>query len=678
MPTTRGTRWILPSSALIAALAGAGQLAAQVHPASQSGAYTTEQAERGRRIYGTFCAGCHGTELEGAVGPALVGPAFLRKWGTPGRDAEGLFHLIRTTMPKPASGSLSPEAYAQVFAYVLHRNGLPAGEGAFDGTAAALQAIHLDRLATSGGSGITPAPAFIQGDRGLTPSGPGPAQAELTAAGPTDWVNHTGSYSGQRYSPLSQITAANAPRLQVVCAYQVGSTETFETGPLVWHGVMYLTTPRITAAIDAATCRRRWSYTWEPRDEMPAEINRGAAIKDGYLVRGTPDGYLVALDAADGHLLWARQVAHPGSGEIITMPPLVFEDLVIIGPAGSEANIQGWIGAFKIGDGRPVWRFNTIPRPGEPGSETWENPSVPIGGGAVWTPLSLDVAKGELYVAVTNPAPDFPAALRPGKNLYTNALVALDVRTGALRWYHQLVPNDAHDWDLTQVSPLFRARVRGRLRNLITAAGKDGFVTVLDRDTHERLFQTAVTTRENVDVPLTRAGTRSCPGLLGGVEWNGPAWLPATNMLYVPTVDWCMTFKLADSVKFVPGEGYLGGDVVFDPPEKAHGWLVAIDVRTGAVRWRYHSPKPMVAAVTATAGRVVFAGEKTGDFLALDARSGRELYRFNTGSGLMGGIITYTVGGRQYVGAVSGGGSLNFGREGSPTVFVFGLPGRRP
>ncbi len=446
--------------------------------------------------------------------------------------------------------------------------------------------------------------------------------------------------------------------------------------PIVYHGVMYVTTPLITAAIDAATCRRRWSYTWALKDQARIQMNRGAVIKDGRILRGTPDGYLLALDAADGHLLWARQVTHPAQGELLTMPPLVFEDLAIIAPAGSELNIQGWIGAFRIDDGTPVWRFNTIPRPGEPGSETWVNPSVPVGGGAIWTPLSLDVATGELYVPVTNPAPDLPAELRPGANLYTNALVALDVRTGRLRWYDQLVPNDAHDWDLTQVAPLFRATVQGRERNLITAAAKDGLVTVLDRDTHERLFQTPVTTRENVDTPLGREWTRVCPGLLGGVEWNGPAWLPATRTLYVPSVDWCVSFKLADTVRFVPGEGYMGGEYMFDPAESGHGWLTAIDVATGAVRWRYRSPRPMVAAVTATAGGVLFAGEMTGDFLAFDAADGRELYRFNTGAGLLGGVVTYAVGGRQYAAAVSGGGSYNFGREGSPTVFVFAVPAR--
>jgi alcohol dehydrogenase (cytochrome c) len=667
MTRTLRVSWIVILPWLFTAISAS--LAAQA--GAKTGGYTAEQAERGRRVYGTYCAGCHGAELEGAVAPPLGGPAFLKKWGAPGRDAAALFHLIRTTMPKPAVGSLSLEAYAQVFAYVLQRNGAPAGEDGFDGTDSLSRTIRLDLLAIAGGPGAQPAPSFIAGERGPKPGAVGPSQAELITGSPGDWTSHTGSYSGQRYSTLADINSLNAASLRPVCAYQMGSVEVFETGPLVYRGVMYLTTPRLTTAIDAATCHRRWTHTWVPRDDMLVDVNRGAAIKDGALFRGTPDGYLFALDLADGHLLWARQIAHPAEGESITMPPLVFDSLVIIGPAASEYNVQGWIGAFRTSDGSPVWRFHTIPRPGEPGAETWENPKVPVGGGAVWTPLSLDPTKGELYVAVTNPAPDLPAELRPGKNLYTNALVALDVRTGKLRWYDQLVPSDVHDWDLTQVSPLFRARVRGRLRNLITAAGKDGFVTLLDRDTHERLFQTVVTTRANVDVPLTRTGVRVCPGLLGGVEWNGPAWLPATNLLYVPAVDWCVTFKLADTVRFVPGESYLGGEIVFDSTANAKGWLTAIDVATGAVRWRHHAEKPMVAAVTATAGGVVFTGEMTGDFLALDARTGRELYRFHTGSGLLGGIITYRANGRQYVAATSGGGSYNFGREGSPTIFVF-------
>ena len=633
------------------------------------GAYTAAQSDRGRRIYGAFCATCHGVELEGAVGPALTGPGFSAKWSRPERSAEDLYDLIRTTMPRPAANSLAESSYLQVMAYLLSRNGLPAGPREL---AASAGMRELRILAAAGAR--PPAPEFIAGDSGTTPTGAGPGQSDLArAAESTDWLYHTHDYAGTRYAPLRQITPANAGRLQVACAYQVGSTETFVTGPLVWRGTMYLTTARLTVALDAATCRERWRHAWEPLDDFLWSNNRGVALKDGYLVRGTADGYLLAIDAATGRLLWARQVAKPAQGETITMPPLVFEDLAIIGPAGSENNVQGWIGAFRLTDGSPVWRFHTIPRPGEPGAETWPAaPDVPVGGGGVWTAPSLDAARGELHVAVTNPAPDLPAALRPGENLYTNSVIVLDVRTGALRWHQSMVPSDFHDWDLTQATPLIRVKRGGREREAVVTAGKDGILRTLDRQTHERLYETPVTTRLNTDLPLTGEGVRVCPGVLGGVQWNGPAYHPGTGLLYTPAVDWCTTFALSDSVRYVPGQNYLGGTVELD--STSQGWLTAVDASTGKVRWRYRSERPMVAAVTTTAGGLVLTGENTGDFLAFDAATGRELYRFNTGGGMGGGIISYAVHGRQYIAAASGRSGFWFGQTGAPTLFVFALP----
>jgi len=583
---------------------------------------------------------------------------------------QDLYDLIRTTMPKPAAGTLAESSYLQVMAYLLSRNGLAAGERELATSNDALKRIRIPAPLNA----RPPAPEFIAGEGGMTPSGPGPSQADLLHPGEsTDWLYHTHDYAGTRYSPLRQITAANAGRLQVACAYQVGSIETFVTGPLVWQGTMYLTTARLTVALDAATCRERWRHTWEPRDEFVWTNNRGVALKDGYLVRGTADGYLLAIDAATGRLLWARQVAKPAEGAQITMSPLVFEDMVIIGPAGSERNVQGWIGAFRLTDGTQVWRFNTIPRPGEPGAETWRNaPGVPVGGGGVWTAPTLDAERGELHVAVGNPAPDLPAELRPGENLYTNSLIVLDVRTGALRWHASLVPSDFHDWDLTQATPLIQVRVGGRTRNAIVTVGKDGILRALDRQTQERLYETPVTTQTDVDKPLTRDGVRSCPGVLGGVEWNGPAYHPGAGLLFTPAVDWCTTFSLADSVRFVPGEMYLGGSIALDTASQ--GWLTAVDASTGKVRWRYRSAKPMVAAVTTTAGGVVLTGENTGDFLAFDAVTGRELYRFNTGGGMGGGIISYAVKGRQYIAATSGRSGFWFGQTGAPTLFIFALP----
>ena len=634
--------------------------------------FTTEQARAGEQVYAARCATCHGADLEGGVGPALTGARFLQNWSEKG--AGDLYTVLRTSMPRPGAGSLPAKDYAAVFAYMLSRNGVPAGDQAFDGSVAMLDAIDLHPAAAAAGPAPAAPPQFIAGER-AKPLGTGPSPAELSQPDSADWLYHTGNYAGTRYSRLSQITKSNAGRLQVACAYQLGVLETFYAGPVVYHGTMYLSTSGVTVALDAATCHERWRHTWKPKDKALWPNNRGVAIENGYVVRGTADGYLLALDAADGKLLWARQIAKPDSGATITMPPLIFQDLVIIGPAGSENNIQGWIGAFRLADGAPVWRFNTVPRPGEPGANTWKKiPGVPSGGGAVWTPLSLDAARGELYVGVTNPAPDLPAHLRPGNNLYTNAVVALDVRTGKLRWYDQLVPSDFHDWDLTQVSPLIRANVNGAERDLIITSGKDGLLHALDRETHARLYETAVTTRRNVDAPLTREGTVACPGVLGGVEWNGPAYNPTTGLLYVPAVDFCFKFALApdDSVHYTLGELYTGGTAT--PASDPRGWLTAVDARDGTVRWRYHSPAPMVAAVTTTAGGLVFTGEQTGDFIAFDATGGSELYRFYTGGGLFGGVVTYAVNGKQYVAATSGGGSLTFGGSGSPTLFVFTLP----
>ena len=645
-------------------------LAAQV--GGEAG-YTEAQAERGRRLYGAFCATCHGSELEGAVGPVLAGERFTKRWaGTAeGNTVADLFTLMRTTMPRPAAASLAEESYVDLLAYLLRRNGIAAGSRELGTELRALAAIRLVTRTTD----RPPAPDFVAGDSGLAPSRRvGPAAADLrTAAASTDWPMHLHDYAGTRYSPLRQVTRQNAARLQVSCTFQMGVIENFLTGPVVWQGVMYLTTPELTVAIDAATCRERWRHRWQWLDEPQWKNHRGVAVQDGYVVRGTADGYLVALDAATGRLLWARHVGNPAAGEVFTMPAMIIDSLVILGTAGSENNVQGWIGAFRLTDGTPVWRFHTIPRPGEPGAETWHNaPGVPVGGGGIWTSPTYDAARGELYVAVTNPAPDLPAYLRPGENLYTNSVIALDARTGALRWHASMVPGDFHDWDLTQAAPALTLKIGGRDRSVLVTAGKDGVLRTIDRNTRERLYEVPVTTRSNVDVPLTKEGVDVCPGVLGGVQWNGPAFSPGTGLLYTPAVDWCSTFLLSDTVRYIPGRNYMGG--ITRRAATRQGWLTATDAVTGQVRWRYRSAEPMVAAVTTTAGDVLFTGEGTGDFLALDAVTGRELYRFHTGGGIGGGVVTYAVAGRQYVATTSGRSGFFFGTWGSPSVFVFALP----
>jgi PQQ-dependent dehydrogenase (methanol/ethanol family) len=676
--------WRTVCLVIVGAVAGGSSLlsiaaepAARPAPSSR-GPFTDAQALRGKAVYAQSCAACHGAALGGGTAPALKGPAFESSWNHPQLTLDDLFYIVRTTMPPKAASSVPAADHAAVFAYLLQANGYGAGAAPVSIGADALRSRPRWAVPTAGERArANAAPDFIPGDTNAAVPAGGPDQATLNAASTsTEWLLYTHDYAGSRYSPLDQVNAANASRLAPACIFQVGETDNFQTGPLVYGGTMYITTAKSTIALDAATCKPKWKHTWEFRGYPGWMRGRGVAIKDGRLVRGTTDGYLISLNVADGTLLWARHVAKSEEGETFSMAPLVFEDLVIIGPAGSENNLQGWVGAFKLSDGSPVWRFNTVPKAGEPGYETWQNPKgIPMGGGAVWTSFSLDTATGDLYVPVTNPSPDLPVHLRKGENLYTNSIVCLDVRTGTRRWHRSLVPNDSHDWDVTHASPLITAKVKGTSRRLVATAGKDGMLRTLDRDTHDVLYESPLTTIENATAPVTTTPARVCPGVLGGVEWSDPAYLPGTNMIYTPAVDWCTTFAAFEEARYIPGHDYLGGSVDMDPPDKAQGWVTAVDASTGDVKWKYRSTRPMVASVTATAGNLLLTGELSGDFLALDARSGDVLYRFNTGGAMGGGIVTYAVQGTQYIAAISGTPSSfwvdRYG--GSPTVVVFKL-----
>jgi alcohol dehydrogenase (cytochrome c) len=669
-----------PVERLNAALFGVGLslltlLASAPAAAAQSGVYTAAQAESGRTLYTDRCASCHGDELSEGSAPPLAGPTFRRTWSRTNVTVDDLLYIMTASMPPQRTGELSQGQYVSILAYIISQNGLAAGSTALTADADQLRTLNLlsdeDRAAGT-------AVAFIEGTR-ATPLGSGPTREQLLTAADdaANWLYHTRDYSGTRYSPLDEIDTENVGDLGPACMFQLGEPRNFQSGPIVFDGVMYVTGVRTTVALEADTCRPIWRHEWTPRDREPFVLNsRGVAIQDGWVVRATADGYLFALDAEDGELLWARQVADPWKGESFTMAPMIFEDMVLIGPAGSENAISGWVGAFRLEDGEEIWRFHTVPDATREGGGSWLNPyNIPLGGGATWTPFSLDPERGELYVAVTNPAPDLPANLRPGPNLYTNSMVALDVHTGELVWYDQLVPADEHDWDLTQVSPIYTAQVDGQTRNLIATAGKDGMLRVIDRDSRSRVFEAVLTTLENVDAPVTTAGVRVCPGIFGGVEWNGPALHAPTGLLITPSVDWCFLFRdfEAPDIRYVEGQMYLGGEVV--PAGPRTGWITAVDGATGEVRWRYHSPDAVIGAVTTTAGNLAFSGELTGDFVAFNATTGDVLYRFNTGGPIGGGVVSYAVDGKQYVAVASGRPSGYWQGEnlGSGTVVVFAL-----
>ena len=670
---------VLAGGVLVAGVSRLAQVANQGPSTSLGeGVFTDAQAARGARLSEKHCASCHDARTGGSA-PPLSGERFTQKWATGNRTADDLFYITRTSMPFGAGNSLAPQEYADLVAFMLRENGYAAGPTELRPDPAALAGVRLERQA---GGSVAARPA-TEGPPVSTASAPmgGPTQEELNRAGSdrSSWLHVNHDYNGQRFVDSVRITRENVASLAPVCIYQFGDANTFHTNPIVYQGVMYVTTMASTVALDATTCRVRWRHDWRPKRQQLWPQNRGVAIKDGRLVRGTTDGSLIALNARTGDLLWERAAADPTKGETFTMAPIVFEDLVIIGPAGAENGVRGWVGAFRLSNGEPVWRFNTVPEPGEPGSETWGNPGNHlVGGGAVWAPFALDPEAGRVYLPVANPAPDFFPDVRLGANLYTNSMLVLDARTGKLIWHFQSVPHDVHDWDLTQASPLFNVSIQGKRRNLVAAGGKHGLLHVLDRDTREQLYAVPVTTRENVDAPITVEGVHACPGVLGGMQWSGPAFNPLTGMLYVPAVDWCATFAKAKELRFVPGQMYMGGSYTLDPIEKSRGWLTAIDAATGAIKWKYESRRPMLAAVTTTAAGLVFTGELEGDFLALDANDGRVLYRFNTGGRLNGGISTYEIDNRQYI-AVAAGNATAFWRvpPAASTIVVFGLPAGR-
>ena len=508
-----------------------------------------------------------------------------------------------------------------------------------------------------------------------------------------DWPSYNRTLAGDRFSPLAEIDRGNVAQLAVACTYTLPEVSALQAGPIVVAGTMYFTTERNSYSIDAATCAEKWRVEYQSSRPSPLGVQRGFAHLDGRLFRGTSDAHVLALDAADGHTLWDVTMdvaATPGVS--MPMAPIAANGLVFIGNAGGDqTGVTGHVYALDARDGRVVWRFDVVPD--EPAVRaTWSNADrYPITGGAFWTSFALDTERGVLYVPAGNPAPDFDAEARGGDNLYANSLIALDAATGRIVGYNQLVKRDEHDWDVNGPPALGVTRAG---RPIVASANKDGLLSVLDRSAvasspppaGEQLgtrlptiFQSATTTRENVDVPLSRtARVRFCPGIQGGNEWNGAAFHPTLNTLYTGAVDWCASVQLA-AEPTVPSAGaiWFGSAIgeIQGPSSEAKGWITAFDADTGAVRWKFAAPAPVVAGVTPTAGGLVFTADLTGHLRAFDADTGAVLFELETGQSIGGGIVSYSAGGRQRIGVASGMKSGIWpGAATESRIQVFGLP----
>ena len=533
-------------------------------------------------------------------------------------------------------------------------------------------------------------------------SSPSVSQAALDGA-PGDaknWIHSNGNYDNSRFYPGSQITAGNVGKLKPAFVFQTAVLESMETAPIVVDGVMFLTTSfNHVYAIDAATGEEFWHYKHKLGPIVTVccgNNNRGVAISGGKLYMGTIDAKLIALDAKTGRLLWEKQIADPEKGYSETMAPTVVENKVLIGTNGGEYGVRGFVKAFNADNGDLLWTFYTIPERGHEGvwavnDATGKDMHRDIAaekktlqdkggefyqqlGGGVWMTPAIDRKTKTVFFVVGNPSPDLYGAIRPGDNLYTDSIVAIDLDKGTYKWHFQYIAHDV--WDLDAVSPPILTQAKnkdGRMVDVVIHGGKTGHVYVHERNTGKLIrFSDAMIPQENMWVLPTKTGARMLPGANGGVEWSPMAINAKTRMAYAANLHQPMTYHVEET-PYPGGKLWLGGAFKTIPSEEQWGRLVAVNVDTGKVAWGVKTPQPLIGGVLATAGDVVFNGEANGWFKAFDAKDGKELWKYNCGAGVNAPAVSYMVGSKQYV-AVAAGGNNQIDAKRGNSVFVFALP----
>jgi alcohol dehydrogenase (cytochrome c) len=497
---------------------------------------------------------------------------------------------------------------------------------------------------------------------------------------PSDWLTYSGNYQAHRFSPLSQITRQNVAQLKPFWIYQVRRTGIVETSPIVADGVMYITEPPSTVtALDVRTGRPLW--TWTPA--IPTDViiigsppvNRGVAVLDDMVFVGTVHGHLVALDAKSGAVRWDVAVDDNKRGYYMTAAPLALDGRILIGVSGAEAGIRGFLDAYDPRTGRRVWRSFTVPAPGEPGADTWGGESWKTGGGSAWLTGSYDPALNLVYWGTGNPGPDWNGDARPGDNLYTCSLIALNATDGKIKWHFQFTPHDTHDWDSNEIPVLFDAVVNGRARKLVAMANRNAFYYVLDRETGEFLAGTPYakqTWADGLDAkgrPRVRPGldpsvegTLVFPNIQGASNWPSPSYSPQTKLFYQAARE-MGTHYFKGEAKYKAGEAFVAGGGRAINGDDAWGAVRALEATTGKLKWEFKLLTPPMNGLLSTAGGLVFGGTEEGNFFALDADTGKPLWDVQLGAAVKANPMGFAVDGKQYV-AIAAGYSL----------FVFGLP----
>ncbi len=484
-----------------------------------------------------------------------------------------------------------------------------------------------------------------------------------------EWPTYNGVPGGNRYSTLDQINAKNVVHLQLQWVHALAGSG-METTPIVSDGIMYVTAPDQVCALDSQTGREIWCYAPSSGDRGSASAtpNRGVALLGDRVFFATTNAHLICLNRLTGGVMWDVNMPVTSGPYSASSAPLVVGNLVISGIAGGDGPLRGFLAAYKATTGQLAWRFWTVPQPGEPGSETWTGKAIATGGGATWLTGSYDVETDTLYWAVGNPFPATDGDERRGSNLYTNCVLALDAKTGTLRWYYQFTPHDLHDWDATEPFVLVDTTYQGRDRKLLLQANRNGFLYVLDRTNGKFLLGKPFVRKMNwasgigpdgkpqllLANPPTKTGVKTCPSVRGATNWYSTSFHPGTKLFYVMSVEDCSIYTQSQR------GGYEGYRV---PSDSGLKYLRALNIETGELAWEIPQVGPQEAnysGVLTTAGGLLFYGETGGRFAAVDAKTGKTLYTFKASESWRGSPMTYMVNGRQHVAIASGGNILAF------------------
>jgi alcohol dehydrogenase (cytochrome c) len=624
-----------------------------------------QPADAGRKLFENRCSGCHGADGNGGE----LGPPIVRRLTT--RDDQQLASLVREGLPSRGmpGNKVSDAEMSTLIGFLRSLRPRPFGMAPVRGKVETVDGKTLEGLILN--QTFEDMQMRTDDQRIHLLRKVGDRVREVTSE--VGWSTYNGQEGGNRYSTLDQLNKDTVARLAPRWVFTLQGSSRLEVTPVVAGGIMYVTTVNECYALDAGTGRQIWHFQRERTRGLIGNaaggINRGVAIAGDRAFMVTDNAHLLALNRFTGELVWETEMADWHQNYNATSAPLAVGNLVISGSAGGEEGVRGFVAAFEQSTGKEVWRFWTVPAPGEPGSETWQGKGIEHGGSVAWFTGTYDAESGTLYWPTGNPGEDYNGDDRGGDDLYSDCILALDAKTGKLKWHYQFTPHDLWDWDATETPVLVDANWQGQPHKLLLHANRNGFFYVFDRTDGKLLLAKAFVKKlnwasgigpdgrpmKNPNMEPSAKGTLVCPSQDGATNWFSPSFNPATGLYYVQTLEKCSIYSKRPA-EWEAGRAFLGGAQRMAPNEKAQRILRAIDIQTGNIEWEV----PQIGAAfswggtLSTASGLVIFGEDSGALMAVDAKNGKRLWSFQTNALWKASPMTYMFDGKQYVAAAAG------------------------